>query len=287
MIDVRADVFGKAWAIVPGTLSGLAAPASASFRTRPIRATARLAYGPHGAVGVIPIQGVLTPRGSFLGTSIQGITGQFRSALADRSVSAIVFDIDSPGGDVVGIPELADEIFRARGQKKTVAVANCSALAGAYWLASAAKELVIAPSGEAGGIGIVTAHQDNSVALEKEGLRISLISAGRHKTDGNPYEPLSDYGRADMQTKANSFYGMFVTSVARGRGVSPAAVRGGFGQGRSVLAHQAVAKGMADGVETLDQVLARLASGRPAERAPLEACAPIALLRRELELMGG
>lgn len=283
MGHVPADMCGKAWALAPGTLSALMAQACASFRGHPV--AGHLAYGTGRGTSVIPIQGVITPRGNFGGTSIGRIVGQFRWALADRSISAIVFDIDSPGGDVTGIPELADEIFRARGQKKTISVVNTAAEAGAYWLASAAKELVVAPSGCLGAIGIVSAHEDNSVALEKSGLRISLISAGKYKTDGNPYEPLSDSGRADMQGKVNAFHNMFVDAVALGRGVSTAAVRGGFGQGRSVLASRAVAMGMADGIETLDQVITRLASGRPAERPPLDACNPVGLLRRELELL--
>lgn len=215
-----------------------------------------------GNVAVIPVYGVICYRGDMFTdasgmTSVMSLTRQFRQAVSDDSVKAIVFDVDSPGGTVDGVPELADEIFNARDSKKIVAVANTQSASAAYWLASSADELVITPSGDVGSIGVFTCHEDWSKFNENMGVKPTYIFAGKYKVEANPDEPLSDEARMHIQNDIDSFYGMFVNSVARNRGAKPADVRNGFGQGRTVTAKDAVAQGMADRVATLDQTLSR------------------------------
>jgi signal peptide peptidase SppA len=200
------------------------------------------------------------------GVSTQKLTMQFRAALADPTIKVIVFDFDSPGGGVEGVPELAEEIFKSRDKKKTVAVVNSLCASAAYWLASAAEELVITPSGQAGSIGVFAAHEDFSAALDKAGVKVSLISAGKYKTEGNPYEPLSLEAKQALQEKVDAFYSMFVKAVSKGRGVSQAAVRDGFGQGRLLIADQCIKERMADSIGTLDDTLARVAPGAAPKR---------------------
>ena len=226
------------------------------------------------AVAVLPLYGVIAQRADLMtessgGTSVERFTARFRELVADPNVGAIVLDVDSPGGTVSGVDELAAEIYRARGSKPIVAVANSLAASAAYWIASAADELVVTPSGEVGSIGVLTAHEDMSAMLETEGVRVSLISAGKYKTEGNPYEPLSDEARAALQVRVDGYYDMFVKAVARNRGVSARDVREGYGEGRVVGAVQAKALGMADRVATLDETLARLVKSRrrPGARA--------------------
>lgn len=225
------------------------------------------------AIAVIPVVGTLIPRGNMMtemsgAASVQRLQAQFRTALSDPEVGSIVLDIDSPGGQVGGIEEFATEIYQARGQKRIVAVANTLAASAAYWLASAAGELVVTPSGEVGSIGVFALHQDVSAALDKLGVRMTLISAGKYKTEGNPFEPLGEEARAAAQTRVNDYYQMFSAAVARGRGVSQADVVSGFGEGRVVGADEAVRLGMADRVATIDQVINQLQVNNSA-RKPL------------------
>jgi len=284
---VLTEIYHKPWAILPekfATISEIVQLRASGEKLTQEEIRARL--GPHlsaaaqrdgaqsyGVVAVIPIYGVISHRMNLMsqisgGTSAEKLTAQFRQALADPSVKAIVFDVDSPGGSVEGVPELADEIMKSRSKKKTVAVANSMAASAAYWLASAADELVVIPSGQVGSVGVFCEHQDFSKALESEGVKVNLISAGKFKVEGNPYEPLSDEARAALQGKVEAFYEMFVKSVAKGRGVAQTAVREGFGQGRMVLAADAVKGRMADRVATMDETLSRLgASGAPKKMA--------------------
>jgi signal peptide peptidase SppA len=218
-------------------------------------------------VAVLPIYGTITQRGGggfmdFLmgsGTSTDKFAALFSQVMADESVKAVVLDVDSPGGSVFGVPELADMIFKARGGKPIIAVANTLAASAAYWLATQADQIVVSPSAEVGSIGVYALHEDISKMAEDMGVKVTLIGAGRYKTEGNEFEPLGEEAQAAIQARVDDYYGMFVKAVARGRGVSESAVRGGFGEGRVVGAVEAVKLNMADRVATLGQTLQRFA----------------------------
>jgi len=215
------------------------------------------------SVAVLPLFGTIFPRANMM-TDISGATSadrfgaQFSELVNDPDISAIVLDVDSPGGQVNGIDELSSQIFEARGKKPVVAVANHTMASAAYWIGTAADEVVVTPSGEVGSVGVFAVHKDISAALEQEGIKVSLISKGKYKVEGNPYEPLAEEARAAIGVRVNDAYDAFINSVARNRGVKAAEVRDGFGEGRVVGARQAIALGMADRIGTLDETISRL-----------------------------
>lgn len=239
-------------------------------------------------IAVIPIVGVIEHRMEAMGNISGGmspntIAQSFRAALNDASVSAIVLDIDSPGGTVLGLSELGDEIRAARGKKPVVAVANSVAASAAYWLGSQAEEFVVTPSGQVGSIGVLSMHQDITGLLEQEGVKINLIHFGKYKVEGNPFEVLGDEARAAIQADVDAYGGMFHRAVAKGRGVAVEKVRSDFGQGRMLMASDALARGMVDAVETFDDVIARLSkpkraayAGAAAEALPVAPVAEVA-----------
>lgn len=227
--------------------------------------SARASAGDQASVAVLSIVGAISHRMELLsqvsarGTSPEMIAQVFRRAMADPAVHSIVLDIDSPGGSVFGLREVADEIRAARGSKPIVAVANAIAASAAYWLASQADEIVVTPSGQVGSIGVYSMHENIREALAKAGRDVTLISYGKYKTEGNPFEPLSDEARSASQAEVDAYGDMFERAVAAGRGVPIETVRESFGQGRMVMAKDAVARGMADRVATLDTVVRDLA----------------------------
>jgi ClpP class serine protease len=109
-----------------------------------------------------------------------------------------------------------------------------------------------------GSIGVWQAHFDYSKALEEEGVKPTLISAGKFKVEGNPYEPLDEQAQTFMQSRVDDYYNAFIEAVALGRGVSENVVRSGMGEGRVLGADAALAAGMVDGIATFDDVLARM-----------------------------
>lgn len=213
-------------------------------------------------VGVIPIYGTITQRADFFsewsgGASTDAIGAALDEFVGDPKVDAVVLDVDSPGGSVYGVEELAQKVHAATKQKKVIAVANSLAASAAYWIASQASELVVTPNGEVGSIGVYLMHQDRSAEMEKYGRKVTFISAGELKTAGHSYGPLDDVSRAELQKGVDDYYDKFVRAVARGRNVSLTAVRSGFGRGGVVRAEEAVREGMADKVGTLESVLGR------------------------------
>lgn len=248
----------------------------------------------NGAIAVLPFYGISAQRTSPMddvsGTglmSIQRYTQAFRAALADDSIGGILMDIDSPGGSVYGVMELANEIYQARNQKPIYAIANSLAASAAYWVASSASEFYVTPGGEAGSIGVFVPHQNLAKALEKEGIETTLISAGKYKTEGNPFGPLSDEARAAMQARVDAYYGAFTRGVAKNRGVDVASVREGMGQGRVLSASAAKTENMVDGVATFDEVVRKLAKaigqGGTQSQAPKPSRA--ALMQRQIDLL--
>jgi signal peptide peptidase SppA len=215
------------------------------------------------SVAVLPLFGTIFPRANMM-TDVSGATSaerfgaQFSELVQDPEINAIVLDVDSPGGQVGGIDELSTKIFEARGTKPIVAVANHLMASAAYWIGTAADEVVITPSGELGSIGVFAVHQDLSGAYEQDGIKVSLISEGKYKTEGNPYEPLTAEARDAIQARVSEAYDGFVAAVALNRGVKPASVRNGFGEGRVVGARQAVELGMADRIGTLEETINQL-----------------------------
>lgn len=228
------------------------------------RAASGSTSAPRG-VAVVPISGVLSARAGLMEqtsgmVSHEQVAAMLAAAEADQSVRAIVLDINSPGGTVAGTPELAATI---RGlSKPVVAQVSYMAASAAYWLAAQADEIVVTPSGEVGSIGVVRMHEDVSKAADNEGVKVTFITAGKYKAEGNSFEPLSDDARAEAQRSVDQAFAMFVGDVAKGRGVSTATARGeSFGQGRMLGAKDAVAAGMADRIATYDETIARLLGG--------------------------
>jgi len=226
----------------------------------------RLGGGRSRNVAVIPIYGVISERQSLMaqtsgGTSAAKIASDFRAALADPEVDGIVFDVDSPGGVVQGIDELAAEIQGARGQKPMAAVAQHNALSAAYWAIAGVDEIVATPTGMVGSIGVFTAHDDLTEAMAKVGVKRTVIAAGKYKAEGALGTSLSEEGVAALQEQVDTLYGMFANRVARGRGVPVDQVRNGFGQGRGVLAKRALELGMIDRIDSLDNTVRRVARG--------------------------
>lgn len=215
-------------------------------------------------VAVIDVFGILAHRATLQADSsyVEGyetIAKRLDAALADRDVAAIVLNIDSPGGEVGGAFQLAGQILNARSIKPVHAVAGDLAASAGYLIASAAQSVSVAPSGQVGSIGVVTCHVDMSRALDKAGYTVTPVYAGAHKVDGSPYAPLPEDVAARMQADIDHYYAMFIDAVAAARpNLTPRAIRAT--EAAMFIGAKAVAAGLADRVETPDQLLSRLAA---------------------------
>jgi len=174
-------------------------------------------------IAVIEIAGTLVHRGAWIGqssglTSYEGIAAQLQAALADPGVRGIALDIDSFGGEVAGAFDLADRIRAARAQKPVHAFVAEHALSAGYALASQADRIILPRTGAVGSIGVVALHTDMSGSLDQKGIAVTLIHAGLHKIDANPYQPLPEAVHDRMQRELEVVRFLFAETVAAGRG---------------------------------------------------------------------
>jgi signal peptide peptidase SppA len=180
-------------------------------------------YAVIDGIAVIEIAGTLVHRGAWIGqssglTSYEGIAAQLQAALADPGVRGIALDIDSFGGEVAGAFDLADRIRAARAQKPVQAFVAEHALSAGYVLASQADRIILPRTGAVGSIGVVTLHTNMSGALDQKGISVTLIHAGSHKIDANPYQPLPEAVHDQMQRELEVVRFLFAETVAAGRG---------------------------------------------------------------------
>lgn len=223
----------------------------------------RKPYKVKDGVGIITITGSLVNRGAWIGassglTSYEGIGHQLKAIRDDDSVHALIIDGHSPGGEATGCFEVAALVREVATKKKVVAVVNGQACSAMYAIASGATEIVTTETGVSGSIGVVMLHADYSKWLAKEGVDPTLIFAGAHKVDGNPFEPLPADVRDELQREVSAFYELFVTTVAKGRGNRLNADAARATEARTFIGQAAVDAGVADRLGTFDDVLNEL-----------------------------
>ena len=219
----------------------------------------RTPYDVVDGVAIIPIKGVLVHGQSWCWwgeTSYGDLRALMKLALADAEVSAIVLHVDSPGGEVAGCFDLADDIYEMRGTKPIVAIIDEYCCSAAYALASSADKMVAPRTAVIGSIGVITMHLDVTAALEKAGLKVTTVQFGDQKSDSYPTTVLSDDARKRMQTDIDRLGEMFVALVARNRDIDPDAVRAT--QAGVFLGAAAVKAGLADAVMPPDAAFADL-----------------------------
>ncbi|MGT2515115.1 S49 family peptidase [Sphingomonas sp.] len=248
---------GTIEAMLPESLAQLASAMSggqqAAKPADPIR---------EGSTLIMPITGMLAPRGLYGSTYYDVIADRIREAAADPKVGAIVMPIRSPGGYVWGCAEAGDAIFEARQSKPVVAVADPYCFSAAYWLATQGSAFYCTTSGEVGSVGVRSGHTDMSGFESKIGMVTTLIASSPDKIAAHPHAPLSDEDRAEIQAAVDESNIAFAAAIARGRDMKAGDVAAVHGTGKTFSAPTAVANGAIDGVMTLRDVVAKYNTSR-------------------------
>jgi signal peptide peptidase SppA len=217
-----------------------------------------------GSVAVVPVLGPLLHRGAYDAdctylTGYQDIANMLRLAGGDPACRAVVLSIDSPGGEVAGCFDLAENMAEYANGKPIYAAINDLGCSAAYALAAGAKEIHVTQNARVGSVGVYVCHMDFSRFMEMEGIRPTFIFAGKRKVDGNMWQPLSDEARAEIQADVDAIYNQFVGHVAAARGMGLADV---IGTEAAVFRGQdAISAGLADQISAPDKLISRLAEG--------------------------
>ena len=206
-------------------------------------------------VAVIPIHGPLF-RYANLFTLISGATSyellarDFNSALADESIKAILFDIDSPGGEVNGCSELADMIYNARGKKPIIAYASGSCCSGASWIASACDEIIVTDTALVGSLGVVAVYEK-----QDSENKIEIVSS---QSPLKRINPETSKGLTQIQSRLDALAEVFINKIATYRNISIETVIKDFGQGDVFVGKKAIWQGLANRQSSFERILTDL-----------------------------
>ena len=207
-------------------------------------------------VAVLPVTGPLFRYTNFYtlffgASSYERIALDFNAALDNPDIKSIIFDFDSPGGEVNGCAELASMIYEARGKKPIVGYASGDCASGAYWIASACEEIHVSETAALGSIGVVAVYRNT----KGDTKNIEIVSS---QSPNKRLDPTNDKAREKIQTRIDALANVFINSVSKHRNISPETVKEEYGQGDVFIGQEAVKRGLADSGGTLEQLINQL-----------------------------
>jgi ClpP class serine protease len=212
-------------------------------------------------IAILSIAGVISKRFDWLAAACgfatyEGLGASLQSALSDYRVRAILLDVDSPGGQVDGMLDLADQILAGRAKMPVWSVANSVAASAAYALAGSAEKLYLPRLAQVGSIGAVMIHIDQSVQDQARGLKYSAVFSGTRKMDGWEHAALSSEARAAFQGRVDHCRDALCELIGRQGRMS---AKDALATEAAVYSDSdAVEAKLADGIRTFDEVLASL-----------------------------
>lgn len=200
-----------------------------------------------GKKAIIEIKGILTRTENiftmlFGGTSIDKILAQLNEAANNEKIKAIILDINSPGGEVDGVPELAEQIRNIRSKKPVISYVNYIGASGAYWIATAASEIIIQEAASVGSIGV---YAEFDGGRDEDDQTVQVVSSQSPKKIA---DVTTSAGLIQVQKHIDKLAEIFIENVAKNRSVSIEKVKADFGQGDILTGIDAVNAGMADQV---------------------------------------
>lgn len=257
----------QAWALPPAMLADMEAIARRELQAGRLDAlttrdgdslSAAPAVETRDGVALIKVRGVVSRYASWMhdicgGTSTEALAKSLSAAIEDTKVRAVVLWIDSPGGQVNGLNEMAELIYQARGSKRIVAYVGGQACSAAYWMASACGEVVIDATAELGSVGTVAGFRISPQAEDEQYLEIVSSNAPNKRLD-----PTSDAGKSAVQTIVDDLETVFIDAVSRNMGVTRDKVLADFGRGGTFIGAKAVQQGMAHRLGSLEGLIAEL-----------------------------
>lgn len=207
-----------------------------------------------GKTMIIPVHGVLGKHLSQFemmcgGCSVDALGDQIEAMVRDYRCENAVLDFRTPGGQVIGTPELAKKI--ANSDKQIVGFCDMQCCSGGIWLASQCSEFYCTETAAIGSVGVYSLYFDRTKQLELSGVKVNAISAGEYKLTGAPFRVMSDDERAMLQAQTDSIYEKFKAAVTANREIEDE-----YLQGQVFLGEESAQHGFVDGiVDDLNEVV--------------------------------
>lgn len=209
----------------------------------------------------IAFTGILTREleGGWLGTfdPVEDCLRQIRAARQDPEVAGILFEVDSPGGEVTAADEIHRELtlFReSRPDRKLAVLVHDLAASGGYYISVPAHRIVAQPTALIGSIGVILQTLNIQGLSEKIGVTDTTIKSGRHKDLLNPFRPVDPEERQLLQESVDALHARFVELVARGRALKQADMAE-LADGRLFTAEEALRRKLIDEIGYWDEAM--------------------------------
>lgn len=253
--EAEAVRTGKPLAIRAGALAQRAGEAvkASSFL---VEARGPAGTAQAGGVAVVPVFGVIGNgiMACCLGTPTDMLTRLLDALAAEPAVRAVVLDIDSPGGDVIGVSGAVAALRGLARVKPVVACATGAMTSLALWIGSQASWTVVSTTSPVGSIGTIELAQDVTKMLAEDGVRVVPIATQDHKADRQFGVPVTDQVVARTMTELKAYDAVFHADVATGRKRDAQAVAA-WAAVPVFIGAQTVTVGLADQVGTLDDAV--------------------------------
>lgn len=213
-----------------------------------------------GNVAIVPVIGPLMSRFNWAYWSYDEIVRDLRLVGSIPDIEAVILDMDTPGGMVANVDSVPAEIARLREKMPIYAHVGGLCASAGYWIASAAEKVIADKTGLVGSVGALIRYVDMEGILTRLGANVVEVIA-----EQSPNKRLSrdsDEGRAELQAIADDGAELFIQGLVANRGVSRETIIENYGQGLVFPAGEALKRGLADQVASLEDVLTELAARR-------------------------
>lgn len=202
--------------------------------------------------------------GEYMGS--ETIADAIRTARENKSIKAIVFRVDSPGGEGIASDVILREILLTKGKKPFIVSMSDVAGSGGYFISCAADTIVSLPGTYTGSIGVISGKFSLEGLYKKIGFDIETVKRGKHADFYTTTRKFSDEEREVVKRQIKEFYDEFVKRVGEGRKMSYEQVDS-IGRGRVWTGNQAQKNGLVDelGGMNLALAIAKEKAGIPQE----------------------
>lgn len=221
---------------------GLPAVAQAAASTAIIKITGTLIAGEAGWMRMFGMLGY------------EEIKAAVYEVMTSDNYDSVVFYVDSPGGAVNGLQSTLSAMTQLAKMKPS-AVYAANACSAAYWLSSGAGPIVADELSMLGSVGAVIQLRNVVKAMEEEGVKVHTFKSGTLKMAGNPYEELTDEAKEHYQKLVDANAEVFIKNIAAARGLGADKVKKSVGDGRTMLAREALQNRLIDKIGTLSDAL--------------------------------
>jgi len=203
-------------------------------------------------VAIIPVSGPIFPKANLMteycgATSVESVARDLTVAMEDDEVNSIILNVDSPGGHVTGINELANMIRSYSADKPIHGYSGGTAASAGYWLLSACSDVTIDATARVGSIGVVV-----GLPPKEEGGTVEIVNTA---SPNKRVDYTTKEGKAVVVEELDALAGVFISSIAEFRGVTESVVTKDFGKGGILVGSDAVKVGMADRIGSFEELL--------------------------------